>query len=152
MNNKQLSEILKGIADESRVTIIRLLLRNKKMNGCDFLPYLDCKQATLSHHMSVLEELEIVKAKKKGNKVFYSINYNTLETVLSIFNVNKSIDIEDKVDVKVSENKKEVKESPAFDDSIFVPTMSDPDIVRDFEEKIKTMEDEEENDVPVFLL
>lgn len=87
MNNQEAAEILKVIADESRITIIRLLLRKKKMYGAEFLPYLSCKQATLSHHMNELCVSGLVRAKKKGNKINYSIDKDKLDTVLNLFKI-----------------------------------------------------------------
>lgn len=81
MNIKEAVSLLELLSDESRLTIIKVLKKNKKMCANDFLPYISCKQATLSHHMSLLVESGLLNSKKKGYKVFYSINsdrYNSL--------------------------------------------------------------------------
>ncbi len=90
MNIKDATELLKVIADESRLRIIKTLAKEKKVCGNDLLVKVDCKQATLSHHMSVLVDAGLVKAKRDGNKVFYSLIRTDLES-LATFLVGEKV-------------------------------------------------------------
>ena len=74
MNINDASKILQLISDPNRLVIVTLLVKNRKMSANEFLSSTTCKQATLSHHLNEMVDGELLKCKKKGNKVFYSLN------------------------------------------------------------------------------
>lgn len=74
MNIEEASKILQVISDQNRLTIIMLLTKKNKMSGSEFLKSISCKQSTLSHHLNEMVEAGLLKCRKQGNKVFYSIN------------------------------------------------------------------------------
>ena len=126
MNIQDASNLLKVLADESRLTIVKTILKNKKMIGNDLLEYVGCKQATLSHHMAELTESGLVIAKKDGNKVFYSVNkikIAALSNFLAIKGENEPV-IEEHVEVikpveKVVEQPKVDQYADVSDDQFF---------------------------------
>ena len=74
MNINDASKILSLISDPNRLVVVTLLVKNRKMSANEFLSSTTCKQATLSHHLNEMVDAELLKCKKKGNKVFYSLN------------------------------------------------------------------------------
>ena len=74
MNINDASKILQLISDPNRLVVVTLLVKNRKMSANEFLSSTTCKQATLSHHLNEMVDGELLKCKKKGNKVFYSLN------------------------------------------------------------------------------
>ena len=74
MTVEEASVYLKLIADPNRLTILRMLTKKLHVSANEFLPSVKCKQATLSHHLSELVNSGLLNSKKKGNKVFYSLN------------------------------------------------------------------------------
>lgn len=74
MTVEEASVYLKLIADPNRLTILRLLTKKLHVSANEFLPSVKCKQATLSHHLTELVNSGLLNSKKKGNKVFYSLN------------------------------------------------------------------------------
>jgi ArsR family transcriptional regulator len=67
-----LSKFFKALADETRLRIIKLL-EVREMCVCEIMIALNLTQPTASHHLGILENAGIVKDRKKGKWVFYSI-------------------------------------------------------------------------------
>jgi len=65
--------ILKVLCDETRLHILSLLSQ-VDMNGCEILKAFECSQPTISYHMKLLVDAQLVNARKEGCAVIYSIN------------------------------------------------------------------------------
>jgi len=65
--------ILKVLCDETRLSILSLLSHND-MNGCEILKAFECSQPTISYHMKLLVDAQLVSSRKEGCAVIYSIN------------------------------------------------------------------------------
>jgi ArsR family transcriptional regulator len=66
------SKFFKALADETRLRILKLL-EVREMCVCEVMVALDLTQPTASHHLGLLENAGLVKDKKEGKWVFYSI-------------------------------------------------------------------------------
>jgi ArsR family transcriptional regulator len=66
------SKILKALADAIRLRILSLL-SSREMCVCEVMVALDLTQPTASHHLRILENVGLVKDRKEGKWVFYSI-------------------------------------------------------------------------------
>jgi len=66
------SRFFKALADETRLRILRLLAV-REMCVCEVMVALDLTQPTASHHLGLLENAGLVKDRKEGKWVFYSI-------------------------------------------------------------------------------
>ncbi|MBU5677011.1 metalloregulator ArsR/SmtB family transcription factor [Alkaliphilus sp. MSJ-5] len=71
MDNKV--ELLKALADKNRLLILDMLSCGE-LCACDIMDGLKLTQPTISHHMKILQQCEIVEGRKEGKWVFYSIN------------------------------------------------------------------------------
>jgi ArsR family transcriptional regulator len=69
---KKQSSFFKALADETRLRILRLL-QIREMCVCEIMVALELTQPTASHHLGILESVEVVKKRKEGKWVFYSI-------------------------------------------------------------------------------
>jgi ArsR family transcriptional regulator len=69
--NKQ-SKFFGALADETRLRILRLLAI-REMCVCEIMIALNLTQPTASHHLNLLENASLVKDRKEGKWVFYSI-------------------------------------------------------------------------------
>ncbi|MEM2918765.1 MAG: metalloregulator ArsR/SmtB family transcription factor [Candidatus Altiarchaeota archaeon] len=69
---KEALKILNALADETRLKILEFLLDGEKC-VCEIFPYVKRKQSTVSIQLKKLENLGVVKSKRKGRKTFYSI-------------------------------------------------------------------------------
>lgn len=69
----RLSETFKALSDPTRLKIIYVLFENS-LCVCDIAQVLDMTQSAISHHLRVLRNLRLVKFKKEGKKVIYSLD------------------------------------------------------------------------------
>lgn len=80
MNKKYIvqARIFKAMSDENRLKILELIKENPR-SASELLKEMDFGQSTLSHHMKVLLNAEIIQAKKKGKWIIYSLRKEALE-------------------------------------------------------------------------
>ena len=71
-NEQEMVCIFKALSDENRIRILRLLQSGEKC-ACRLLEELNISQPTLSHHMKILCDAEIVNGRKEGKWTHYSI-------------------------------------------------------------------------------
>ena len=72
MNERKIAIIFKALGDENRIRILKLLKGSEKC-ACKLLEELNISQSTLSHHMKILCDAEIVTGRKDGKWMHYSI-------------------------------------------------------------------------------
>jgi len=65
--------ILKVLCDETRLSILSMLSQ-REMNGCEIHRAFECSQPTISYHMKLLVDAQLVLSRKEGCAVIYSIN------------------------------------------------------------------------------
>lgn len=83
MNYNEAISLLKALADENRLKIVKELSKSDEMCACRLLEILDCNQSTLSHHMRVLANSKLVLARKDWKWVHYSLNRELLDDLKS---------------------------------------------------------------------
>lgn len=71
-NSEAKSKVFKALADPIRLRILGLL-SFREMCVCEVMVALDLTQPTASHHLRILENVGLVKDRKEGKWVFYSI-------------------------------------------------------------------------------
>lgn len=72
------SKLFKALSEPIRIQIIDML-SCKKMCACDILDCLSISQSTLSHHMKILIESELVTGRKETIWMYYTINHQRIE-------------------------------------------------------------------------
>ena len=65
--------LLKALANETRLQILHLL-SIKEMCVCELEVALDLTQPTASHHLNILEKVDLITNRKEGKWVFYRID------------------------------------------------------------------------------
>ena len=70
-NNEKTAKIFKALGDPNRIAILKMLQSGEKC-ACKLLEELNIGQSTLSHHMKILCDAEIVKGRKEGKWTHYS--------------------------------------------------------------------------------
>ena len=68
-----LARIFKALGDPSRLRIIYVLSKSS-LCVCDIATLLDMTQSSISHHLRVLRDLNLVKFKREGKLVIYSLD------------------------------------------------------------------------------
>jgi DNA-binding transcriptional ArsR family regulator len=69
---KMQSRLFKALADKTRLKIL-MLLDIREMCVCEIMVTLDLTQPTASHHLGILETVGLVKNRREGKWVFYSL-------------------------------------------------------------------------------
>lgn len=77
-----LAEVFKVFGDSTRIKILYSLFRNE-MCVCDIASIVGTTQSAISHQLRVLKQAKLVKYRKEGKVVYYSLDD---EHVKSIFN------------------------------------------------------------------
>ncbi len=72
--------VLKALGDENRLKIMDLLKEGELCAG-DILENLNIGQSTLSHHMKILCDSEVISSRKESRWVFYTINGEVLDSL-----------------------------------------------------------------------
>lgn len=80
----KLLKISKALSDETRLKIIKYILEEEKC-VCEIVPHGKKAQPTVSLQLRKLEDLNLIKSRKEGKKVFYSIKENKLKEVIDLF-------------------------------------------------------------------
>jgi DNA-binding transcriptional ArsR family regulator len=82
---KMKARFFKALGDESRQRILGLLTV-REMCVCELMAALKTTQPTTSHHLKILEDAEIVKSRKDGKWIFYSlVDPSRVENLLKLF-------------------------------------------------------------------
>lgn len=66
-------EFCKALADDTRQRILRMLLEQEMCVG-DIAAAFPFSQPTISHHLNILKQADLVTSRKEGKQVFYSAN------------------------------------------------------------------------------
>lgn len=84
MNEKVFSKYFKAFGDPTRLRIV-MLLSSKEMSVNDIAEKIGLSQPTISRHLGVLREAEIVIDRREGQNVFYSLNKGSVENCCAGF-------------------------------------------------------------------
>ena len=66
-------EFCRALADDTRQRILVMLLEEELCVG-DIVDAFHISQPTISHHLGVLKQFNLVISRKEGKQVFYAIN------------------------------------------------------------------------------
>ncbi len=76
-----IAEFFKVVGDQTRIKILYALFESS-MCVCDIAVLLDMSQSAISHQLRVLKQAGLVKYKKEGRIVFYSLDDDHIKTIL----------------------------------------------------------------------
>lgn len=77
-----LAELFKNFSDSSRIKILYVLL-TKEVCVCDIANILNMTQSAVSHQLRILKQSKLIKSRKEGKTVFYSLADEHVKTILS---------------------------------------------------------------------
>ena len=78
----RMAEIFKAISDPSRVKIIYALLA-EELCVCDLSTAVRMSQSAVSHQLRSLRNLRLVKHRRVGQMIYYSLDDEHIETLLA---------------------------------------------------------------------
>lgn len=79
-----MSKAFKALSDKTRREILKLL-NNKDMSAGEIAQHFDMSKPSISKHLDILREAELVSSEKKGQFVIYSVNTSVIQEVLGNF-------------------------------------------------------------------
>ena len=77
-----LAEIFKVFGDSTRIKILYVLFESE-MCVCDIAQLLNMNQSAISHQLRILKQNRLVKNRREGKAVFYSLADSHVKTILS---------------------------------------------------------------------
>lgn len=84
MNAKQAEKIAKALADPNRLLIIKEIKKQRDCLYCvDITDVIDLAQPSISHHLKILTDAEVVLAEKEGRNVKYKLNNAILDDYIA---------------------------------------------------------------------
>ena len=81
-------KFFKALADGTRLTILSYLLEHGYC-ACDFSALTEKDQSTVSKHLKVLVEAEILKSEKRGRNIVYTIGDDRTRDLLVSLGINE---------------------------------------------------------------
>ena len=111
-------KVFSAFGDETRLAVLELLLTGEKFAGV-LLKQLDIKQPTLSHHMKILVESGLVRARKSGKCTYYSICESTGQYAAGLLEQFTTLKISDNTETPLSNKIITIK------DGLFMNPISD---------------------------
>lgn len=76
-----LQNTLKALADPIRREILNLL-KNGKMSAGEIVEHFDVTGASISRHLSVLKDADLIRDERDGKFIFYELNASVLEEIM----------------------------------------------------------------------
>lgn len=76
----QMSELFKMFADASRLKILSLLFK-EELCVCDIAELLEMTHSAVSHQLSVLRQNRIIKFRRSGKNVYYSLDDEHIQLI-----------------------------------------------------------------------
>lgn len=77
-----MNSLFKALNDETRRQIIELL-KEKDMNAGEIAERFNISRPSISHHLDILRQADLVTSEKKGQFVEYSLNTTILEDLVN---------------------------------------------------------------------
>jgi len=74
---------IKALSDASRLRVLMALLNYGELCACQITELLNLSPATVSNHMSVLQQGALVENRKKGKWVYYRISHETPKELIN---------------------------------------------------------------------
>ena len=78
----ELAELFKVFGDSTRIRILYVLLE-AEVCVCDLAEILNMSQSAISHQLSILKRSRLVKNRREGKSIFYSLADEHVRTMLS---------------------------------------------------------------------
>lgn len=77
------AELFKVLGDQTRVKILFTLIKDE-MCVCDIADLLEMSQSAISHQLRVLKQARLVKYRREGKTVYYSVSDEHVAIILNM--------------------------------------------------------------------
>ncbi len=79
-----LNDAFKALSDPSRRQILARLRTEGELTAGELAEQFDMTKPTMSHHFAVLKEAGLVKSRRAGQQIIYSLNTTVMEDVMGL--------------------------------------------------------------------
>ncbi|WP_295147233.1 autorepressor SdpR family transcription factor [uncultured Peptoniphilus sp.] len=76
------SDTFKALSDPVRLEILNML-RSGRMNAGEIAEEFDLSKATISHHLKILKDQDLIYEEKEKNFIYYELNTSVFEEILT---------------------------------------------------------------------
>ncbi|WP_341876982.1 autorepressor SdpR family transcription factor [Defluviitalea saccharophila] len=76
-----LDSIFKALSDKNRRKILKLL-REKDMSAGEIAEEFNISKPSLSHHLSILKQADLVQTERQGQNIIYSLNTTVFQELI----------------------------------------------------------------------
>ena len=80
---EEMAVCLKMFADPTRLKILNLLV-NSELNVCEIASLLNMTHSAISHQLATLKIVNLVKSRKNGKEVYYSLADDHIYSILKV--------------------------------------------------------------------
>lgn len=77
-----LADFFKAFGDNTRLKILKILL-SSDMCVCDIVYLLEMTQPAISHHLKILKNMRLIKSRREGKFVYYSLDDKHIVQILN---------------------------------------------------------------------
>lgn len=121
MEGSNIIEMMSVLAEPTRIKILEIISADGEKCAKDILPVFQITQPTLSHHLNLLLENNILSARKDGRYVYYSINREAVSQLRMLIDSFLEPPVVGKVKTASAPAAKSRKASPVLKKSGSVP-------------------------------
>jgi len=79
-----MNDVFKALADPTRREILRLLRGGERTAG-ELAERFDMSKPSMSHHFAVLKEAELIRSRRDGKQIYYTLNTTVVQDALAWF-------------------------------------------------------------------
>ena len=94
-----MADFYKAMSDSTRLKIINLLVENE-LCVCDISYILNMTKSAISHQLKNLRELNLIKSRKQGKEVWYSLADEHVRVLFDVCLEHTQEELEEKEDLK----------------------------------------------------
>ena len=82
-----MNNLFKALSDPTRRAILEIL-RESDLSASDIADNFNISKPSISHHLSILHQAELVLRERRGQQIFYSLNTTVFQQVIEwIYNL-----------------------------------------------------------------
>ncbi|MBP3647052.1 MAG: winged helix-turn-helix transcriptional regulator [Clostridia bacterium] len=78
-----MGDVWSALADPTRRKILTLL-KAQDLNAGEIAEQFNMTKPSISHHLSILKQAELVRAQKHGQNIVYTLNISVFEEILQL--------------------------------------------------------------------
>ena len=79
-----MNDIFKALADPTRRKILKML-REKDLTAGEIADEFNISKPSISHHLNLLKQAQLVLSDKQGQNVIYSLNTTVFQDIVQFF-------------------------------------------------------------------